>query len=746
MLSIDSVWVQLTTGDKAPIFYIAFFIIIPVGLLTSLVAIAIIFRKLNAKRVVFPEMRKVHQYIRSGAQTYLKRQAKTLIILVSMMYVPVGFTGFSFMSSPVLAVLVTGGVYALGALSSLLAGYISMDAATRANILVIEAASEQTLLGFKKGYFAGMISGILNMSVFLLAIWILFIVTQGNIRLITSFSFGASTAALLAQVGGGIFTKSADMGADLVGKFEIGIEEDDPSNPAIIADAVGDNVGDCAGRGADLFETATSDAVGGMVLGFTLATITGNPIFIITNITLLSLGNVSAFVSCLFLNADIERSPSRVVWKVFTVATVVNFGVLFLVMFMMFGFDGYMLFFSCIFGLIACLLSVVIVIIYTEAKYKPTFSIAEASQEGPAINAVRGLAIGIESVMLPLVVFGTCVVFAYMFGFLYGVSYSASNGDGGVDQGLFTFIFGIWGVALASVSSDMIISTILSFDTFGPVMDNAAGITQMVSNEGPSYMRAVLDKLDATGNTTKAIAKGFALVCGSLSSFVLFQTFILDTYPLSTDLPSIFIFPDQVSMELNVNLTNPLVIIGLIIGTGLPFLFASQVLKAVGKGAREMVREVRRQFDSIPGLRDGNAVPEYNKCIDISAKNAIKSMVFPVMIIIVVPVSFGILFGPFAMGGFLVGNLIGGLIVGLFMTLGGGAFDNAKKAIEAGLFGGKGTPTHKAAIIGDTIGDPLKDSAGPSMNIQIKLVNTLALTFLPLFVMTGWGWSLVPFF
>ncbi len=374
-----------------------------------------------------------------------------------------------------------------------------------------------------------------------------------------------------------------------------------------------------------------------------------------------------------------------------------------------------------------------------------TYSVASASQEGPAINAVAGLSVGIESIALPMVVFGVAIIFSYMFGYWFGDWYYASLESPPMDEEVFKFMFGVWGIALASVSSDMIISTILSFDTFGPIMDNAAGITQMAKNESPRNIRSILDKLDATGNTTKAIAKGFALVCGGLTSVVMFETFVLDSFALSQELPTLFIFSNPIQVITNLDLTHPLVILGLIIGTMLPFLFASQVMKAVNKGASAMVREVRFQFETIPGLKEGNGLPDYKRCVDISAKNALKTMVFPVILIIAVPIIFGICFGPFAHGGFLLGNLMGCLIVGLFMTLGGASFDNAKKAIEGGLFGGKGTPTHKAAIIGDTIGDPLKDSAGPSMNIQITLINSISLTFLPTFIITGWVWFLVPF-
>ncbi|MFX0101122.1 MAG: sodium-translocating pyrophosphatase [Candidatus Hodarchaeota archaeon] len=754
--SVEKIWSALNDGEYRLIFQISFYLIIPIGLASAVVAILLIFKNLKQHEAEFKKMRQVHKIIQNGAKTYLKRQAKTLIVIVIILFIPVGLTGAEFLPNSTLATIITGSVFCLGALSSLFAGYVSMDAATSANIIVVEAAARNPLLGFKKGYYTGMISGILNISVFVLGIWLLFLLTRGNINLLVGYSFGASVSSLLSQVGGGIFTKSADMGADLVGKFEIGIDEDDPRNPAIIADAVGDNVGDCAGRGADLFESASSDAVGGMILGFTIFLISGNPIFIISDLTLLSTGIFASYLSSRFLKSDIEKNPTKVVWVVFVVATGFNFILLFIINLFLHGPIGYLLFICSLSGLVASLLSIIITLYYTDVKYKPTMNIAEASQQGPAINAVTGLSAGFESTFFPLLIFGGAVVFSYIVGYQYGTQYIVSLGipfispitGEAVSVPMFSFIFAIWGVNMASVSSDMLISTILSFDTFGPIMDNAAGITEMAQGEGPSNLRTILDKLDATGNTTKAIAKGFALVCGGFSSIVLFQTFILNAGTLANDpnFPSAFSGFDPIEMIMMIDVTHPIIILGLMLGVVLPFLFSSKVIKAVGRGASEMVTEVRRQFYTIEGLRDGNADPDYDRCIDISAKNALRSMVFPVVLIIAIPIGFGILFGPFAMGALLVGNLIGCLIVGLFMSMSGGAFDNAKKAIEAGLFGGKGTAAHKASIIGDTIGDPLKDSAGPSMNIEITTVNTLALTFLPVIMMAGWFWGIFPFF
>ena len=732
-----------------PIFYFCLFVIIPFCLITSFIGLLLIFRKINSLEAKTKKMREISSYINKGASVYLKKQAKMLFIVLGILFIPVGLTGIEFIKNPFLGFLITIITFFIGSLSSLLAGYIGMRAATKTNILVVEASIEDPNEGFKLAYYGGMITGILNISMIVLGLWLILILTNANIYLMVSFDFGASVTALLAQVGGGIYTKSADMGADLVGKYEMSIKEDDPSNPAIIADLVGDNVGDCAGRGADLFESASSDAIGGMILGLTIFIFIGNPIFIISDLTLISLGMLSLFFTTPFLKVDFEK-PSRSIWRVFIASTAINSIMLFFMNILLFGPFGIFLFISSIIGLSAVFITILITIYSTSIDYPPTKRVAEASRDSPSINILAGLSAGLGSTFFPILIFCISVILAYYFGYLYGLTflYNTQTDIFGnkINPILLMIAFGIWGVNMASVSSDSIISTILSFDTFGPIMDNAAGIVEMGGAEDgtPIGLRENLDRLDAVGNTTKAVAKGFALICGGLSSIVLFFAFLLSTSTLSGELPS-FIPHEQLSNIFNyLDIYSPLMILGIFIGVILPVLFTSMILKAVQRGAENMVKEIRRQYNEIPGLREGKAKPEYYKCIDIAAEIALRSMIKPVLIIIGIEILTGILFGPMVVAGLLIGNLIGCLIFGLFMSIGGASFDNAKKAIEGGLYGGKGSFAHKSAIIGDTVGDPLKDSAGPSMNILITTVNTLALTFLPIFIMTGFLWVLIP--
>jgi len=744
----------LADFDANPIFFLCLFIIIPIVLIFSFFGLILIIRKINSLEKKTEKMREISAYIQQGANVYLKQQTKILIIILMILFIPVGLTGIEFLENPFSGFLITIAIFFVGSLSSLCAGYIGMKAATKTNILVVEASMDDPNEGFKLAYYGGMVTGILTISMFVIGIWLIFILTNGNIYLMVAYDFGASISALLAQVGGGIFTKSADMGADLVGKYEMDINEDDPRNPAIIADLVGDNVGDCAGRGSDLFESASSDAIGGMLLGMTLFLLIGDPIFIISDLTLISLGLFSLFFTTAFLKVDFEK-PSRSIWRVFIAATIFNVILLLFMNILLFGTIGIFLFLASLIGLLAVFFTILITIYYTSIEYKPTRNVAESSQNSPSINIISGLSSGLNSVFFPILIFCISLIIAFILGYHYGLIYfydvlNAPKTDllGNEINPIFLLIaFGIWGVNMASVSSDIIISTILSFDTFGPIMDNAAGITEMGGEEAPENLRENLDKLDSVGNTTKAVAKGFALICGGLSSIVMFFTFLLSTHTLGGELPSDFIPNDYLINIIDyLDIFNPLIITGLFIGVSIPVLFTSMILNSVKKGAEEVVKEVRHQFKTIPGLREGlpDVKPDYEKCIRISARNSLKNMIKPVLIIIGITLCVGILFGPLVIAGLLIGNLIGCLIFGLFMSIGGASLDNAKKGIEDGLFGGKNSFAHKSAIIGDTVGDPLKDSAGPSMNILITTINTLALTFLPLFIMTGFLWSLFP--
>jgi K(+)-stimulated pyrophosphate-energized sodium pump len=696
-------------------------------------------------------MYEIHNYIKRGALLYLKHQARALLIILAILIIPVGYTGIEYLDDSMLGFFITALVFLIGATTSLTAGFIGMRAATKANILVVEVTKQDPNEGFKLAYYGGMITGILNISMFVLAIWIILIATQGNNYLLISYGFGASITALITQVGGGIFTKSADIGADFVGKYEMGIKEDDSRNPAIIADLVGDNVGDCAGRGADLFNSATSDAIGGMILGLTIFLLIGDPIFIISGLTIISMGLFSLFFTTYFLKINFNK-PSRSIWRVFIAAIGFNVVVLLILNLTLFSSIGILLFFSSLAGLLAEFLMILLTISYTSIDFKHTRQIAESSVDGVSTNIIIGLSAGLKSVFFPILLYGISFIFAYLFGYIFGNIYyydilsspSVDQLGNAINPKVFLIAFGILGVNLASVSTDMINSTILSFDTFGPILDNAAGIVQIVEEEAPPGLRENLDRLDAVGNTTKAVAKGYALMSGGFSSIVMFLTFLLSIHTLAGNIQSSIPYIQLSNIFDYLDLYNPFIIVGLCLGVAVPVLFSSIILKSVQKGAKKIMNEARKQFKEKVGLREGKAKPNYEKCINISANTALKDMMKPVALSIIIGISFGILIGPMGAAAFMIGNLIGCLILGIFMSIGGASFDNAKKGIEAGLFGGKGSKAHMAAIVGDTIGDPLKDTAGPSMNILITTINTMLITFLPLFIMTAFLWGISP--
>ena len=697
-------------------------------------------------------MGEIHDYIQKGATIYLTHQARTLFIVLFVLLIPVGLTGIAYVDESFIGFLICGLIFFLGAISSLFAGYVGMKSSTKSNILVVTASITDPQEGFKIAYYGGMITGIINISLLIFALWAILLLTNGNIYLMISYNFGTSVTSLLAQVGGGIFTKSADIGADLVGKYEMGINEDDVRNPAIIADLVGDNVGDCAGRGADLFDSATSDAIGGMLLGLILFLFIGEPIFIVSNITLIAVGLLSLYFTVLFLKIDFKKVASSI-WRVFISATAINMLILFILNIFLFEGIGLLMFFASVMGLIAGFLMIILTIYYTNINHRFTKRVAEASQESSSLTIIEGISVGFQATFFPILSFVISIIIAYLFGSIAGNIYyfqilgtpSTDILGSTISPAIFSLVFGIWGVNMASVSSDVIISTILSFDSFGPIIDNAAGIAELGNGEAPPSLRENLDKLDAIGNTTKAIAKGFSLICGGFSSIVIFLTFLMTTHSLAGNIPSPIPSDQLFNIFSNLDFYNPLIIFGLCIGLCLPVLFSSMILRSVQNGAMHMMREVRRQFREILGLKEGKVKPDYAECIKISSQNALKNMIKPVLIIISIVISVGILFGPMVSASVLMGNLIGCLIFGLFMNISGASFDNAKKGIESGLFGGKASFTHKAAIIGDTVGDALKDAAGPSMSILITTINTLSITFLPIFIMTALLWGVFPF-
>jgi K(+)-stimulated pyrophosphate-energized sodium pump len=537
---------------------------------------------------------------------------------------------------------------------------------------------------------------------------------------IVGMGFGASLIALFAQLGGGIYTKAADVGADLVGKVEAGIPEDDPRNPAVIADNVGDNVGDSAGRGADLFESATGENIGGMIIGGLISIATGNLIFLIFPLIARALGIFATLIGMPFvkLTQAEAKHPMKALRKGLMVTTIVSgilffFATIFLLGNGSFTMTFMYLYFCLLAGLAASVAIDYITDYYTGSDRGPVGRIAKASETGAATNIITGFAVGLETTMLPIVSLVVALIVSYFFGTQFATSWNATH-----TSQITPFIGGIYGTTLATMGMLAVMGMVLALDGFGPIADNAAGIAQM-SGEGGA--EETMEALDAVGNTTKALTKGFALGSALLAAQLLFQTYASEVSA-------------RTGVNFVVDISNPAVLIAGFIGAMLPFFFSSQAISAVGKAAAEMVAEVRRQFREIPGIMEGTGKPEYGKAVDISTKSALKGMVLPGLIIVVVPIVIGILLGPEAVGALVIGATLSAVPLALFMNTGGGAWDNAKKFIEAGHYGGKGSPAHAAAVVGDTVGDPLKDTAGPSLHVLIKLLSTLSIVFIPLFL------------
>ena len=576
-----------------------------------------------------------------------------------------------------------------------------MHIATKANVRTTWACNSNIAKGLKIAFSSGVVMSMFVVGLALLGITIFYYIfdimfePSVNIsELIFGFGFGASYIALFARVGGGIYTKAADVGADLVGKVEKGIPEDDPRNPAVIADNVGDNVGDVAGMGADLFESYIESIVAAMVIGF-IAFSVNKENFVLLPLAIATIGILSSIAGTYFVKVGNKKNLTGALNKgVFVASLIMAVLSYFLIQFIT---NDIGFFWATIAGLVTGIVIGLSTEYYTSVHRKPTLSIAEASKTGPATNIIEGLSVGMWSTIIPVIAVSGGILAAF---YLSG---------GAVD-----FKVGLYGIAIAAVGMLSTLGITLAADTYGPVADNAAGIAQMAGLNPKTRNRA--EALDAVGNTTAAIGKGFAIGSAALTSLVLYVTFA-EIIGLKT-----------------INVIDPKVLVGIFIGGLLPFVFAALLLKAVGKTAIKMVNEVRRQFKSIKGLMQGKAKPDYNKCIEIATDGALKEMILPGLLAILSPIVVGLLLGAEALGGMLVGKTVVGFLMAVFMANSGGAWDNAKKYIEEGKFGGKGSDTHKAAVVGDTVGDPFKDTAGPSLNILIKLMGIVALIFVPLFI------------
>ena len=724
-------------------------IVIPIAILAGLGFAALLTRDVLRRDTGSERMQEIATAIQQGARAFLRRQYRTIAIIAAILAIV--FAGAIFGSAQLGGKanafelgLRTAGAFALGAVFSALSGYIGMQVAIRTNIRSaagsLKSFNDALVIALRGGavsglsivslslagvallyYGYGALGPVLNQSTYDLCI------AEGNsigactaqateaglILSIVGFGFGASLVALFAQLGGGIYTKAADVGADLVGKVEAGIPEDDPRNPAVIADLVGDNVGDCAGRGADLFESTAAENIGAMVLGVALFAVFGVP-GIIFPLAARGFGLLASVIGVYAVHAKEEESPMAALNRGYLLTTVVAA--------LLFGFASWAMlqplssgsadswtwarYWACgLAGMVTAFLYVWITQYYTEAKYRPVREIARASETGPATNIISGFSVGLEATWLPIIVVSGALLVSYWL----GESTRIPNG-------------GLYGTAIATMGMLSTAAYILAMDTFGPIVDNGAGIIEMSGMSADA--RRNMDKLDAAGNTTKALTKGYAVGSAALAAFLLFNAYL------------------QEANVAGVNIAHPETFVGGFIGAALVFLFTAYAIRAVGRAAWAIIKDVRDQFRENPGIMQGTAKPDYARSVDIVTRSALREMVVPGVLAVATPVAVGIFFrfvrvtpglpAGEPLGGTLMVGTIAGVLMALVLNTGGGAWDNAKKFIEAGNLGGKGSPTHKAAVVGDTVGDPFKDTAGPSLHILVKLLSTITLVIAPL--------------
>ncbi|HYI25985.1 MAG TPA: sodium-translocating pyrophosphatase [Thermomicrobiales bacterium] len=693
------------------------------------------------------EMQDIASRIFEGAIAYLNRQYRTIFALAIVVSILMGALVAIFETShQTERGIITALSFLAGALLSGLAGFIGMYVAVRSNIRTAAAARVGIGPALTVALRGGAVSGFLVMALGLLGVLIVYftvyLFAEGAMATvaetpfwIVGFAFGASFVALFAQLGGGIYTKAADVGADLVGKVEAGIPEDDPRNPAVIADLVGDNVGDCAGRGADIFESSTAEIIGAMILGVALFHASGGDAesrdiaWIFFPLVVGAFGLLASMVGVWFVKpGDIVNDPMGELNKGFYVTAGLSLVFLTLICFIMLP-EGQWQFALC--GLVGILTSFAFVYItqyYTAGSWRPVKEIAEASKTGPATNIISGISVGFETTGLPAITISIALLTSYWLGQQVDAFKDiALNADAFVlvDPAVSA---GIFGTAVATMGMLMTAAYILAMDTFGPITDNAGGIVEM--SNAPEEIRDVTDELDSVGNTTKALTKGYAVGSAALAAFLLFSAF----------LDEVARFSDETIIRI-VNLAEPKVFVGGLLGATLVFVFSSLAIRAVGRAAGDMIDEVRRQFKADPGIMAGTSVPDYRRCVDISVRSALREMILPGALAIIVPILIGVVLKWEAAAGMLMVGTITGVLMAIVLNNGGGAWDNAKKYIEAGNLTddngnvlGKGSDAHAAAVVGDTVGDPWKDTAGPSLHVLIKLLATITLVLSPLFV------------